>query len=79
MCTHVGMSEHGYSCTSVNRHIFSTVPTGTPQSLVNTSATVSNITIQWDRLDCLDRNGNITLYRVRYGLTTSTERVPMTH
>ena len=35
---------------------------------------VSNITIQWDRVDCLDRNGDVTLYRVKFGLTSSAER-----
>ena len=58
--------------------LFSPVPSGTPQSLVNTSTNLSNITIQWDRLDCLDRNGDISLYRVKYGPTSSMDTVPMT-
>ena len=28
-------------------------------------------------MDCLDRNGNISLYKVRYGLTSSAERETM--
>ena len=39
---------------------------------------MSNITIQWDHVDCLHRNGDITLYRVRYGLNSSTERETVT-
>ena len=29
-------------------------------------ADVTNVTIQWDRLDCRDRNGHISSYRVVY-------------
>ena len=32
----------------------------------------TNITIEWRELDCTDRNGIITGYRVRYGPTSTT-------
>ena len=32
----------------------------------------TNITIEWSELDCTDRNGDITGYRVRYGPTSTT-------
>ena len=32
----------------------------------------TSITIEWSKLDCTDRNGDITGYRVRYGPTSTT-------
>ena len=32
----------------------------------------TSITIEWSELDCTDRNGDITGYRVRYGPTSTT-------
>ena len=54
-------------------HLLS-APSGPPKSLALTSISQHNVTIQWDPVDCLDRNGDITVYRVRYGLTSRTER-----
>lgn len=54
---------------------FPKAPSGIPQALRNMSTTTSNITIQWDHVDCLERNGDISQYRVRYGITSSTERI----
>ena len=31
----------------------------------------TSITIEWSELDCTDRNGDITGYRVRYGPTST--------
>ena len=42
-----------------------TVP-GLVQSLSASSVNVTNITIQWDRVDCLERNGETESYRVVY-------------
>ena len=39
---------------------------GPPRSLRIVSVDVTNITIQWDRVDCQDRNGNINGYRIIY-------------
>ena len=33
-------------------------------------STSKNITLAWDELNCVDRNGVITGYRVQYGITT---------
>ena len=37
---------------------------GLVQSLSASSVNVTNITIQWDRVDCLERNGETDSYRV---------------
>ena len=42
-----------------------------PQSLRTASISVSNITIQWDRVNCLDRNGPIDSYVVFYYPTSN--------
>ena len=33
-----------------------------------------DITIQWGEVNCADRNGNITVYKVRHGLSSATSR-----
>ena len=43
-----------------------TLAPGTPQSLRAASTNVTNITIQWDRVDCQERNGGTDSYRVVY-------------
>jgi hypothetical protein len=40
---------------------YTTAP-GMPQSLITTSVSVSNITIQWDRVNCQERNGPTDSY-----------------
>ena len=42
----------------------------TPMSL---GSTTSNITVQWGAVDCIDRNGDITGYSVRYGVQGTAE------
>ena len=39
-------------------------PSGPPQHLRIISTTLSNITIQWDEVSCLERNGNIGNYTI---------------
>ena len=39
-------------------------------NLANTSIASSNITVMWDELSCVDRNGELTGYRIEYGTTT---------
>ena len=41
-------------------------PSGPPQSVMTSSVTSSSITVQWDRVSCIDRNSEITGYTVRY-------------
>ena len=40
------------------------------QNLTNTSVTFTNITLTWDELSCVNRNGALTGYRIEYGTTT---------
>ena len=44
---------------------------GAPQSLRIASVDVTNITIQWDRVDCLERNGRTDSYLVIYYPTSN--------
>ena len=44
---------------------------GVPQSLRTASVSVTNITIQWDRVSCLERNGHTDSYRIVYYPTTN--------
>ena len=39
------------------------------QNLRNTSVTLSSITVTWDELSCVERNGAPTGYRIQYGIT----------
>ena len=43
-------------------------------SEVTITAGVTSISIQWNEVDCVERNGVITSYRVRYGLSSSTSK-----
>ena len=44
------------------------------QNVRSTGATFSSITLRWDELGCVDRNGPLTGYRIEYS-TTNTETV----
>ena len=44
--------------------IFFTAPTGPPTS-ITTSSTRNTITVLWEEVACIDRNGDITGYSVR--------------
>ena len=44
-----------------------TAPSAAPTS-VSTSSTSNIITVQWGAVNCIDRNGEITGYSVRYGI-----------
>ena len=41
-------------------------PSAAPTSVSVSEVTSSNITVQWEAVDCIHRNGNITGYSVRY-------------
>ena len=45
--------------------VFSIAPSAAPSS-VSSTGFVFNITVQWETLDCIDQNGDITGYSVRY-------------
>ena len=56
-------------------HIYMyTAPSGLPQSLSNISVSISSVTIQWSRVECLKRNSEITGYAVRYRRPISTAK-----
>ena len=45
---------------------FTVAPNGPPQNIRNTSTNSTSITIQWDEVDCRQRNGWITFYQVMF-------------
>ena len=52
--------------------LYHTAPSELPQSLSNISVSISSVTIQWSRVECLKRNSEITGYAVRYRRPNST-------
>ena len=48
----------------------STAPTAPPASVTETTVTPNSVTVQWEEVPCLDRNGEITDYQV---LTTNSQ------
>ena len=45
--------------------LFSAVPSGSP-TVVSATSTSTTITVHWEPVDCIDSNGVITGYVVRY-------------
>ena len=50
-------------------------PSGIPQALVMESSTASSIAISWGRVECLQRNSEITGYVVTLGRSTGDNRM----
>ena len=48
-----------------------TAPSAAPTFVRESGVTSSSITVQWGAVDCIDRNGDITGYSVRYGVQGS--------
>ena len=46
--------------------IFPPAPSAVPTSVSVSEVTSSSITVQWEAVDCIHRNGDITGYSVRY-------------
>ena len=44
-----------------------------PSSITNLDTTDTSITVQWGAVPCIDRNGDITSYSVRYGVEENSE------
>ena len=44
--------------------VYYTVPTGPPTSVSSGAITATNITVRWEQVACLDRNGEITGYTI---------------
>ena len=58
--------------------IISSVPSAAPDSVSISSVTSSSITVQWEMVPCIHRNGDITGYSVRYGIQgQSTQTMPV--
>ena len=58
--------------------IFSTAPTGAPNGVAEVSTASNSITVGWEEVDCLLRNGMITGYTaqaVRNGVVEGTASV----
>ena len=53
--------------------LFFTAPNGAPQSINVTFSDFTNITIQWDRVACLQRNGEVNQYRIIYYPTSNSD------
>ena len=45
-------------------------PAGIPTGIRSTTLNSTSITVMWDRLSCVDRNGEIIGFRIQYGITT---------
>ena len=56
--------------------LFSAVPSAPPSS-ISTTSTPTTITVQWGEVECIDRNGEITGYSVKYGGGGSTVTRPV--
>lgn len=55
---------------SVQYYYFFIEPNAFPEKLKAIGSTFTTITLTWERLSCVDHNGNITGYEVQYGTTT---------
>ena len=53
-------------------HYHFTAPTGTPQNVVP-STTSRSISVSWDAIDCIERNGNIDDYEVEFRRSDGSE------
>ena len=51
--------------------ICSTAPSASPTSITASDVIPNRFTVQWGAVDCIDRNGDITGYSVRYGVQGS--------
>ena len=62
-------------CYTYNTVAFSTVPSSTVISLSAGTVTANSITVQWEEVPCLHRNGEITDYTVVARTSGEDERV----
>ncbi len=45
------------------------------QNVRSGDATTSSITVRWNELSCVDRNGGLTDYRIEYGTSTTFDNI----
>ena len=65
VCVCVKEREEGGERENYLAVISSTAPTGYPRSIRSGTVTPNSITVHWEEVDCLDRNGAITGYIAR--------------
>ena len=53
----------------VLREIIFKAPSGMPKSFTTTTSNLTSITIQWDDVECTERNSDITGYIIKFGQT----------
>ena len=65
------------SFVSYSKPLTHTAPSAPPDSVMISEVTSSSITVQWEMVPCIHRNGDITGYSVEYtrGGSTQTMRV----
>ncbi len=49
-------------------YVISTAPTAPPLNVMSNMTTSQSVTITWDTITCIERNGIITSYTVEFGL-----------
>ena len=64
-------SQYGPSCPSYSFVLISSAPSAAPTSVRTSSDSSSSITVQWGRVPCIHRNGDIAGYSVQYGVVGS--------
>ena len=64
MIIHLG--SRGNRCSMLFFSILFAAPSGTPQGVTRVNTTSTVITVQWREVPCIDRNGDIVGYTVRY-------------
>ena len=58
--------------TGILHNFFGSTAPSAPPTPINASIVIPNgFTVQWGAVDCIDRNGDITGYSVRYGVQGS--------
>ena len=55
-----------------------TTTASTDTGNIRSTSTSTSITVMWEGLSCIDRNGEITGYRIQYGVTTLSSTVNIT-
>ena len=71
---HIIIMPQFHSCQKISKSTHYLAPSGSPMWLNATDITSTTITIQWGAVPCMDRNSEITGYKVRYGPVGSSQR-----
>ena len=68
------MTDAHYWC-MINRIHFIPGPSGAPQNLTVINSTSTSVTISWNSVQCVHRNGLVTHYTITYSLMDSTDQM----